>query len=87
MEALRKSETPFVRNASNAVEADHYSPIFCALNLRDSSVRDYWMLRWRQANEHIGLGGIFLDSSYFPEWFFSFIMVERDERRAYYGEY
>lgn len=64
MEALRKSETPFVRNASNAVEADHYTPIFCALNLRDSSVREYWLLRWREANENVGLGGFFLDSSY-----------------------
>lgn len=64
MEALRKSETPFVRNASNAVEADHYTPIFCALNLRDEAVRAYWLLRWREANQNIGLGGIFLDSSY-----------------------
>jgi hypothetical protein len=62
MEALDRN-TSFVRNASNAIEADHYTPEFAVLNLRDRAVREYWLRRWRAAHDEIGLGGIFLDSS------------------------
>jgi len=54
----------FCRNASNAIEADHYTPQFCVLNLRDEGVRKYWMERWGDAANRVGLGGIFLDSSF-----------------------
>jgi len=64
MAHLKDSAAPFVRNASNALEADHYTPIFCVLNLRDPAVRDYWNRRWRDANQNVGLDGIFLDSSF-----------------------
>ena len=53
-----------MRNAANAIEADHYTPIFCVLNLRDPAVREYWLRRWREACDDIGLRGIFLDSSF-----------------------
>lgn len=64
MQALKQSAAPFVRNPSNAIEADHYTPIFCVLNLRDATVREYWLRRWKEAHDEIGLGGIFLDSSF-----------------------
>lgn len=64
MEVIRKSKSPFVRNASNAIEADHYTPRFCALNLRDPDIRDYWMKQWKQFHDEIGIEGIFLDSSF-----------------------
>ena len=56
--------TGFVRNASNAVEADHYTPVFMVLNLRDEKVRTYWRRRWKEAHDNVGLDGIFLDSSF-----------------------
>jgi hypothetical protein len=46
MEALNRN-TSFVRNPSNAIEADHYTPVFAVLNLRDPAVRAYWLRRWR----------------------------------------
>ncbi len=64
MEALAQTTTGFVRNPSNAIEADHYTPIFAVLNLRDPVVRDYWLKRWGEAHDQIGLDGIFLDSSF-----------------------
>ncbi len=63
-EMLAKAESPYVRNPSNAIEADHYTPVFAVLNLRDPSVRAYWLRRWRQAHQKVGLDGIFLDSSF-----------------------
>jgi hypothetical protein len=63
MEALDRN-TSFVRNASNAIEADHYSPEFAVLNLRDPAVREYWLRRWKSAHDEVGLGAIFLDSSF-----------------------
>ena len=63
MEAIDPA-TSFVRNPSHAIEADHYTPVFAVLNLRDAKVRAYWLRRWREAQERIGLGGIFLDSSF-----------------------
>jgi hypothetical protein len=63
MEAIEGSD-PFVRNPSGAIEADHYTPRFCVLNLRSQAVRDYWLKQWKYAHEQIGLGGIFLDSSF-----------------------
>jgi hypothetical protein len=58
------SKTGFARNPSNAIEADHYAPVFAVLNLRDAAVRNYWMRQWKAAHEEVGLGGIFLDSSF-----------------------
>ena len=63
MEALDRSKS-FVRNASNAIEADHYAPEFAVLNLRDAAVREYWLRRWKAAHDEVGLGAIFLDSSF-----------------------
>jgi hypothetical protein len=63
MEALDRN-TSFVRNASNAIEADHYTPEFAVLSLRDPAVREYWLRRWKDAHDKIGLGAIFLDSSF-----------------------
>jgi hypothetical protein len=63
-EAIKAAEMPFVRNPSNAIEADHYTPEFCVLNLRDATVRGYWMRRWKQAHDRVGLDGVFLDSSF-----------------------
>lgn len=62
--ALDKSKDPFVRNPSNALEADHYTPSFMVMNLRDPVVRQHWLDRWRDAHDRLGLGGIFLDSSF-----------------------
>jgi hypothetical protein len=64
MEVIRKSKSPFIRNASNAIEADHYAPRFCALNLRDEDIRTYWMKQWKYFHDIIGIEGIFLDSSF-----------------------
>lgn len=64
MTALKGAKAQFVRNPSNAIEADHYTPVFCVLNLRDPDVRAYWLRRWKAAHDDIGLGGIFLDSSF-----------------------
>lgn len=63
MEALDRNAS-FVRNPSNAIEADHYTPVLAVLNLRDPDVRAYWLRRWKAAHDEIGLGGIFLDSSF-----------------------
>jgi hypothetical protein len=63
MEVLDRDKS-FVRNAANAIEADHYAPEFAVLNLRDPIVRDYWLRRWKVAHDDIGLGAIFLDSSF-----------------------
>ena len=64
MEELDKARDPWVRNPSNAIEADHYTPVFLVMNLRDETVRRVWSERWRDARERLGLGGIFLDSSF-----------------------
>ncbi len=63
-EVLDRSKDPFVRNASNAIEADHYTPVFAQVNLRDSVMMDHWIACWKDAHDRIGLGGIFLDSSF-----------------------
>jgi hypothetical protein len=64
MEALERAEAPWVRTPSNAIEADHYTPVFAVLNLREPAVRAYWHARWQEAHDRIGLRGIFLDSSF-----------------------
>ena len=64
MEVLNKSKSPFIRNASNAIEADHYTPRFCVLNLRDQDIRKYWLKQWKYFHDEIGIEGIFLDSSF-----------------------
>jgi hypothetical protein len=62
-EVLQTAEEPFVRNISNAIEADHYTPRFAVLNMRDKSIMDYWMKCWKVAKD-TGISGIFLDSSF-----------------------
>lgn len=63
-EVLARASAPFVRNPSHAIEADHYTPVFAVLNLRDEDIRAYWLERWGAARAAIGLDGIFLDSSF-----------------------
>jgi len=63
-EVLDRAKDPFVRNASNAIEADHYTPVFAALNFRDETIMQYWLTCWKDAHDRLGLGGIFLDSSF-----------------------
>lgn len=62
--ALRAARDPWLRNPTGQIESDHYSPVFVCLNLRDESVRKLWKQKWDDAYERIGLGGIFLDSSF-----------------------
>jgi hypothetical protein len=64
MEVIDNAESPFVRNASSAIEADHYTPRFCVLNLRDRDIRAYWMKQWKYFHDELGIEGIFLDSSF-----------------------
>ena len=64
VEVLRRAEDPWVRNALGAIEADHYTPVFAQLNLRDPDIRAYWMQQWKYAHDKIGLDQIFLDSSF-----------------------
>jgi hypothetical protein len=64
IEALGKARDPYVRNPSNAIEADHYTPVFAVMNLRDPAVRAFWLKQWKAAHEKLGLDGIFLDSSF-----------------------
>ncbi len=63
MAALDSSADPWVHNPTGAVEADRYAPRFAVLNLRDPVVREYWHRQWQAAHD-VGLGGIFLDSSF-----------------------
>jgi len=63
-EAIGKARVPFVRNAFGAIEADHYTPVFCQLNLLDPVVREYWHTCWKDAHDRLGIDGIFLDSSF-----------------------
>lgn len=64
MEVVQKAQMPWIRNASNAIEADHYTPRFCALNMRDPDIYAYWMECWKKLHDDIGIRGIFLDSSF-----------------------
>ncbi|MGI4787326.1 MAG: hypothetical protein ACRYFS_00605 [Janthinobacterium lividum] len=64
VEVLSRAKDPWVRNASGAIEADHYTPVFAQLNLRDPDIRAYWMQQWSYAQKTIGLDQIFLDSSF-----------------------
>ncbi|MBC8617178.1 hypothetical protein H8788_05465 [Parabacteroides faecis] len=64
MEVVQKAQMPWIRNASNAIEADHYTPRFCALNMRDPDIYAYWMKCWKKLHDDIGIRGIFLDSSF-----------------------
>lgn len=58
------SKAAFVRDATGSHEADHYRPRFALMNLRDESVRQYWMESWTYAHDKVGISGIFLDSSF-----------------------
>ncbi len=62
-EVLETAKEPFVRNPSNAIEADHYTPRFAVLNFRDAAVMEYWLRCWKEAFS-AGITGIFLDSSF-----------------------
>ncbi len=61
---LKEAKDPFVRNAAGHIECDHYAPVFAQLNLRDPVVFRCWNAAWQHAHENIGIGGIFLDSSF-----------------------
>ncbi len=61
---LKHAKDPFVRGPQGAIDADHYAPSFLVLNLRDPAVRRWWLQRWAEAYDRIGLRGIFLDSSF-----------------------
>lgn len=63
-EELRGHPQAWVRNPAGHYEADHYSPVFCQLNLREPAVRALWHRRWREAREQAGFDGLFLDSSF-----------------------
>jgi hypothetical protein len=63
-EVLAKAQDPFVRNPSGAIDADHYAPVFAVLNLLDPVIRSHWIECWRRLKEELGVGGIFLDSSF-----------------------
>ena len=63
-EVLSRARQPYIRNPSGAIEADHYTPSFLCLNLREPVIRDYWHQCWQKGREQIGLDGIFLDSSF-----------------------
>ncbi|MBE3134785.1 MAG: hypothetical protein IMZ55_15050, partial [Acidobacteria bacterium] len=64
MKAFAAAAQPWLRNPSNAVEADHYTPVFAVMNLRDPTVRAYWLKCWKAAHDEVGLEAIFLDSSF-----------------------
>ena len=63
-ELAKRTPQFWVRNASGAIEADHYTPVFCCANLREAAVTSYWHASWRDLRERIGISGIFLDSSF-----------------------
>lgn len=62
--ALGEETDAFICMPNGKPDADHYTPRFACLNLRNPSVHSYWMRRWKYAHETIGLDGIFLDSSF-----------------------
>ena len=64
VDILSRCAEPYIRNASNAIESDHYAPQFAAMNLRDSGVRRHWLDAWQKAHDQVGLERIFLDSSF-----------------------
>ncbi len=64
MEALKDAEDPFVRTPSDAIEADHYTPRFAVMNLRDPDVRSTWLRYWKNLHDRIGIDDFFLDSSF-----------------------
>lgn len=61
---VMRSRDALVRDPTGSVDADHYRPRFAVMNLRDPGVRAYWLDAWRDAHDRIGIGGIFLDSSF-----------------------
>jgi hypothetical protein len=40
------------------------TPVFCALNLRDEAIYDYWLQSWKDLHDEVGVGQIFIDSSF-----------------------
>jgi hypothetical protein len=63
-EILDQVKDPYIRNPSGAIEADHYTPAFAVLNLRDPAITAYWHKCWKDAHDRIGIEGVFLDSSF-----------------------
>lgn len=64
LDKLSEDRQVFIRNASGAIEADHYAPVFLCLNLRNERVRRYWRESWQSLKTDYGLSGIFIDSSF-----------------------
>ena len=64
LEATDAAKARYVLNPTGAMEADHYAPVFAALNLRDPVVFDAFVAAWRRAYETLGLRGLFIDSSF-----------------------
>lgn len=60
---LSRMKDPYIRNLFGGIEADHYTPVFCALNFRDDEVAELWHERWNALRPY-GLNGIFVDSSF-----------------------
>ncbi len=61
---LKKIKSPFVRNPSGAIEADHYTPVFAVLNLRQPEVLELLLGGWQRLHDEMGVQGFFLDSSF-----------------------
>ncbi len=64
MEAIDRAEEPYVHTPSKAIDPDNYHPRFLCINLRDITMREYWMKQWKHFIDDIGINGIFLDSSF-----------------------
>ncbi|MCG9894740.1 MAG: hypothetical protein MH204_04635 [Fimbriimonadaceae bacterium] len=63
-EKVREAKHPWVRNPAGHIEADHYAPVFCQVNMRDPIMFDHWQSAWKRYHDEFGLGGFFLDSSF-----------------------
>lgn len=64
IKVIAKSKSPYVRTTYGSIDADHYAPDFCVLNIRDKTILKYWMDSWKYLHDKIGISGIFLDSSF-----------------------
>ena len=64
MKAVAKSKSPYVRTTYGSIDADHYTPNLCVLNMRDKTIMEYWMKSWKHLHDKVGIAGIFLDSSF-----------------------
>ncbi len=64
MDMITQKGDPWIRNLFGGIEADHYTPVFACMNLRNQAVRDYWMSSWSKLHHEVGVDGIFVDSSF-----------------------